>query len=671
MAVLDVRVIGSAEGMPVRYVYEFRSTSAEGTGPLEQEYSADVSPALVQDLCVKIDGIIEGARGSPDTANPAAELAQFGGLLFQTLFPRAHGSIPDLVTRLGREEGPLLIRTNEWLIPWELLHDGQGFFALRHELGRRSFVDRRVVGGRTIGTIGRALIVGDPMDDLALARREAEHLAAWLTQRGTACTVLLGSQATLLGVVGELASGKYDLLHYCGHIAVPYGTTDVGLVLHDRELLDERALHPLSNVGVPPLVFINGCSSAARLANLCVSFMVMGAKAVVGTRYEVGEKGPQRFAELFYADLMEGVSAGAAVRTARHSLLRASDIDWTSFVLYADPAVRVAPGEREPTKMAPQPRQLQEVEGRLNPQAIELMRRVVGRAKPRGVATSVDLLTELLSAPAVQKRLAVTVGAERLALADELLHALLGNVPAKASDGEVAFSDTVTSVLAQAELCAAKAGRHQATVDDVVSAFAAVGGGTAARVLDLFGISLAELTERDEAGMDGRPPREQRPSTPSGNLPDEQPDGLFGADGRLCMERLDPAVVVAIRAAVLLAAVRGAVMSTSALLVGFGITDNPVLRESLEQGMADASVIRRLASPADVHRERVSVRTRRVLERAAAAAGSTVSDAAVLREILSEPDSSARALLDRLKVDPDRLLSTLPQPQRRPRADGT
>jgi len=104
MAVLDVRVIGSAEGMPVRYVYEFRSTSAEGTGPLEQEYSADVSPALVQDLCVKIDGIIEGARGSPDTANPAAELAQFGGLLFQTLFPRAHGSIPDLVRSYGASE---------------------------------------------------------------------------------------------------------------------------------------------------------------------------------------------------------------------------------------------------------------------------------------------------------------------------------------------------------------------------------------------------------------------------------------------------------------------------------------------------------------------------------------------------------------------------------------
>ncbi|MGO9206777.1 MAG: CHAT domain-containing protein, partial [Candidatus Limnocylindrales bacterium] len=391
MAILDVRVTGSAEGMPVRYDYEFRSSDAEGTGPLEQEYWADVSPALVQDLCVKIDGIIEGARGSPTGTDLTAELAQFGGLLFQTLFPRTHGSIPNLVTRLGRADGPLLVRTNESLIPWELLHDGQGFFALRHELGRRSFVDRPVVGGRTIDMIGRALIVGDPMDDLALARREAENLAAWLTQRGTKCTLLLGSRATLLGVVGELASGEYDLLHYCGHVAVPYGTTDVGLVLHDRELLDERALHPLSNVGVPPLVFINGCSSAARLTNLCVSFMVMGAKAVVGTRYEVGEKGPQRFTELFYADLMEGVSAGAAVRAARHSLLRASDIDWTSFVLYADPAVRVVPDERESPKTAPLPPQLQGVEDGLSPQAAELMRRVVERARPRGVATSVDL----------------------------------------------------------------------------------------------------------------------------------------------------------------------------------------------------------------------------------------------------------------------------------------
>ena len=127
-------------------------------------------------------------------------------------------------------------------------------------------------------------------------------------------------------VVRELDSGGYDLFHYSGHVAVPFDTSYVGLRLHEDKLLDERVLRSLSNTGVPPIVFVNGCASADRLGNLCVSFMATGAKVVIGTRYEVAEDSARRFAERFYAALIGGAPAGAAVRLARQDLRRHADI---------------------------------------------------------------------------------------------------------------------------------------------------------------------------------------------------------------------------------------------------------------------------------------------------------------------------------------------------------
>src|SRR4051794_28699917 len=167
------------------FEYELRSSQEEGAGPLEQEYSVEPSPALVRRLCGKIDSIVEDALGpTPVTADPAAQLAGTGQLLYDNLFPRLAGTIPDLARRLREVEGPLLVRTNESLVPWELLHDGTEFFGLAHDIGKRTFVTSRVVGGRTIRTIAKALIVGDPNGDLASTRHEAEQLADWLGGQG-------------------------------------------------------------------------------------------------------------------------------------------------------------------------------------------------------------------------------------------------------------------------------------------------------------------------------------------------------------------------------------------------------------------------------------------------------------------------------------------------------
>src|SRR5215470_17880568 len=120
MSELVVRRVETERGLTVKYTYELRSSSETDSGLLEQEHPVETSPQLVQDLRKEIDQLVELTRTH---AGRLAELAQTCQLLYNTLFPRVDGNIPDLARRVWQEDS-LVIRTNESLIPWELLHDG-------------------------------------------------------------------------------------------------------------------------------------------------------------------------------------------------------------------------------------------------------------------------------------------------------------------------------------------------------------------------------------------------------------------------------------------------------------------------------------------------------------------------------------------------------------------
>lgn len=664
-AELDVRMEEGSGGLTTTYRYEFRSSSPEGHGPLEQEYVAEPNPALLRQLCEQLDEIVQQALGpTPVGHNPAGDLADTGKMLYNVLFPRLAGNIPDLAKRLSGADGPLLVRTNESVIPWELLHDGKEFLALAHDLGRHTFVKDRVLGGRTIGTVARALIVGDPIGDLASARREAERIAEWLDKRGVDCTLVVGEQATMRRVIKELASGRYDLLHYCGHVDVPSDPRFVGLRLHDNQLLDGRALAPLAEFGAPPIVFINGCASAARITNLCVSFMVMGAKAVVGTRYEVAERRARRFAERFYVEFLSGSSAGAAIRAARTALWQPpAGVDWAAFVLYGDPSVRISTSDTSPPPPPPPPPPRGYA---LDSEAQQLMDKVAEQAAPRGVATSMDLLIHLLSTQDIRARATDQDAAVHLALAGEVLRAVLDTLSTAPGSATVPveYSDTVKSVLDRAGELAHQSGRELISINDLVTAFTAVGGGSSRQMLDLFGISLDKLAgmSRVAGGLD----TERRKPSPTQEsvvqkVPLPESNGhpragvLLDESGCLRVERLRPTVVTAVRAAAFLASGQRSQISTSMLLCGLAVADSARLREALhEQGAVGVAALRQLTLSAATHGKHFSSRTLRALERAASGA-EPVDDEALLREILSEPDSSARILLQRLGVDADRL----------------
>ncbi|MFD8566497.1 CHAT domain-containing protein [Streptomyces sp. NPDC059639] len=694
MTTLQVRVSEPRPGR-TQYSYELRSGDGSLVGPLEQEHTVPVSQDLVKGLCKEIDATVKGA--GPDGADALREeLVRLGGQLYDALFPQT-GRL-DLVRRLREATGPLLVQSNESLVPWELLHDEDDFLGLTHDIGRRAKVEGFVVDGRSSDRIRRALVVGDTLGDLASAREEITRISEWLTERGVVCTVLSGAEASMTRVVGELAdkAAPYDLFHYSGHVS---GEPDAaGLMVHDRKFIGLDALRPLARRGAPPIVFVNGCTSAsptldagsralaqaAQTMNACMSFMLMGAKTVVGTRTPVGDASALRFAEAFYRQLSEQAEAGSAVRGARAELAEAGDGTWASFVLYGDPSVKITAAAAPPP---PEPPDDARQRLRYTPQAVELLRKARRFGAMRGLITSVDLLTALLDTDEVRERAVVRIGARRLQQLTALLEQVQSHTPAsdgaasgsggdtstsptggtggttsgtggtgadasradgtsgtdtaaRNGSGRIAFSDTIARVVEGADAAAVADGRDTVGVDDIALAFLDTGGGNCAGLLKACGV---------------RPERLLSP-TVSAERADEE-------ERRLDLSALGPGAAAAVRSARLLAASGEKRISTSLMLQAFAVAGSDVLRGALaEQGEEGLEAYRRMTRFGRPRPGEFYGRTRDKLERLTARAaetGTSVGEEALLLELLADDDSTARKLLLKLGVEPELLIQAL------------
>ncbi|MEV2217803.1 CHAT domain-containing protein [Streptomyces sp. NPDC050997] len=704
MTVLQVRVSEPRPGR-TQYSYELKSGDGALVGPLEQEHTVHVSQDLVKGLCMEIDKVLKNAH-TIDGAELRETLARSGRLLYDTLFPQS--GQPELVRRLSESTGSLLVQSNEALVPWELLHDESDFLGLRHDLGRRTKVDRPVVTGRTIGQIRRALVVGDTLGDLTSAREEAERISAWLTERGVTCTVLTGRDATLLRVIGELAREHepYDLFHYSGHVS---GVPDAaGLMVHDRKFIGLDALQPLARRGAPPVVFINGCASAdplldsasraqaeaAQTMNACMAFMVVGAKTVVGTRTAVGDAGALRFAEALYGQLRVHVEAGAAVRKARAELAEQSDGAWASFVLYGDPGVRISTAaEPEPEPVAPEA----ERPG-YTTEAAGLLRRTVQVASLRGFVTSVDLLTALLETERIRQRASARIGAKRLRLLTEVLRQLQSHTPGSSETGA---RDT-----------AARDARARDTGSYSTKGMNGNGGGlngtrssngynsshgsqgshgtdpNGTRLNDDGGIGLSDTIARVLDGAEEAVLRDGRERVEVDDIsaafleagcgscaellqlfgirperllsPTSERQGSDEDDDTVGLDGLGAQAATAVRCARLLAAVKGEKISTYLLLQAFAMTGSEALRDALaEQGEEGANAYRALAPLGRPRPREFSRRTLARLERTIADADGPVGEEALLIALLAEEDASARRLMQKLGVEPELLIQAL------------
>ncbi len=342
----------------------------------------------VDSLTKFVDRICDGkALGTDRISDPADP--RLGGVLFQMLLPI------ELKDRLANLDNTVLVvndRTARY--PWELLSpplrgredgDQPRPFAVHAGMVRQRTAEdfRRIP---QMPTDFDALIVGAPstagwvdalrkplrFSDLQGARLEAEAVRDLLASDGRAWrqTVLLGETTTFEQVRFALLEKPYRLIHLCGHGVVEQWVSRIGeggdardvcktgMVLSEQQVLTAADVEQLNPV--PDVVFINCCYSGRdaehdvtlagrsypKLASsLALSFIKMGARAVVAAGWQVEDNAALLFAQTFYGQLLDGVNFGEAVRSARetvHSQTGMQSNTWGAYQCYGDPAWTLA-----------------------------------------------------------------------------------------------------------------------------------------------------------------------------------------------------------------------------------------------------------------------------------------------------------------------------------------
>lgn len=197
----------------------------------------------------------------------------------------------------------------------------------------------------------QVLLVVNPTHDLDGAEKEGKRIGKVLGEnKAVRITTVSGSHATKTRLREELASGRYDVVHYAGHAGFdPVNRTRSGLICAGGEWLTGQDLSELRVL--PPLVFFNACESArvrkkgqehiGGNVGVAESLMRGGVANFIGTYWPVGDSAAYSFAETFYADIIKGSPLGGALGNARRALFDKKETDWGDYIHFGDPGFRI------------------------------------------------------------------------------------------------------------------------------------------------------------------------------------------------------------------------------------------------------------------------------------------------------------------------------------------
>lgn len=179
------------------------------------------------------------------------------------------------------------------------------------------------------------LIIHNPPREFPTTNKEIEKLLGSLEEKDLICDYVAFEQARLENVLDYLASPKYEIIHYFGHIDWDRKRNESFFKLYGGDILSATVIQ--NSVKGPKLVFLNGCCSANRasflsnksknkkpqrdIKSLADAFLMTGAKVVIGTVVEVEEDGARMLAKRFYELFLEGKSVGEDLKEARIAVM--------------------------------------------------------------------------------------------------------------------------------------------------------------------------------------------------------------------------------------------------------------------------------------------------------------------------------------------------------------
>jgi hypothetical protein len=318
---------------------------------------ADRGDYPLRDVVEMIETLESGVIREGDRRKRGACMRRLGGRMHKQFFAWPEF---DLAAQLRRaRDDYLVLRLDESTVdlPWELMMVGDQYLALSHLLARQREI---VAPGHAAAFVPpherlRALVVGDPTQDLAGAAREARAVGRELRDQGAEVRTLTGP-VEQGAVLDELEGFDPDVLHYAGHASFDdVNQAAGGLVLADGVL---TAAVLAAQPRLPRLFFANGCNSAqtgdvldqmrakaAATRDLAGGVLSAGARAFIGSQWEVDDEAATTFARELYRRVTRRsgsgeTTIGAAVRLARRATIRSHGIEektWAGYALYGSP----------------------------------------------------------------------------------------------------------------------------------------------------------------------------------------------------------------------------------------------------------------------------------------------------------------------------------------------
>jgi tetratricopeptide (TPR) repeat protein len=250
-----------------------------------------------------------------------------------------HGS-SEAEKKLAQEAATALLA-----LPWELLHNGDGFL---FQGARPSRVRRRLPNKRTLAVP----VVAPPIRVLLITSRPEDNACAYLDHRASALPLVAATEelgevlrltllhpATYPALEAELARAQqagepYHVVHFDGHGVYDRRVGLGGLCFEDpsdsHKLTERRhqtvftnQLGPLLNNYRIPLLLLEACQSAkaeAGAESVATELLQRGVASVVAMSHSVLVETARRFVAAFYAELARGQRVGQAMLAGQRAL---------------------------------------------------------------------------------------------------------------------------------------------------------------------------------------------------------------------------------------------------------------------------------------------------------------------------------------------------------------
>ena len=284
---------------------------------------------------------------------PAPDIVAAGKRLYQWLDDPSRRW---LKPRLGDPDGIALYVDVEGLrqLPWELLHDGNGFLCARRRAPFTPVYHNPRTRSGSISIANRPLRVlfmacaPESLAALSFEHEEALILEATETLRGQQLALVVeesGSRQGLSENFRHYGRRYFDVLHLSGHADFAADGKPVFAMenaLGEADLVTAVELAEAMDNAWPRLVFLSGCrtgqDAAAALPSMCEALVAAGAPAVLGWSQPIGDATAASAAAIIYTELAQGNAIYSAIANARSQLHQKKPDEWYMLRLYADAA---------------------------------------------------------------------------------------------------------------------------------------------------------------------------------------------------------------------------------------------------------------------------------------------------------------------------------------------